>query len=177
MYVYPEQALLTIYNSLFVSHINYGLLVWGGDLDRIFKLQKKAVRIITRNDYIAHTEPIFKSLELLKVEDLSKLKILKFYYNLLHDSLPVYFNKYIDVIIREPPHSYRLRENARSIIILPRIHDVFAESKLIYKLISLINITNEQYPDILLSITNKSRTISGLAFYISCIYLNIYTYE
>ena len=54
----------------------------GVDTDRIFKLQKKAVRIITGNYYIAHSEPIFKSLELLKIDDIYKLKILKFYYNL-----------------------------------------------------------------------------------------------
>ena len=40
-YVYPEQVLLQIYNSLFMAHINYGLLVWGVDTDRTFKIQKK----------------------------------------------------------------------------------------------------------------------------------------
>ena len=49
-YVYPEQVLLQIYNSLFVAHINYGLLVWGVDTDIIFlNYRKKAVRIITGN--------------------------------------------------------------------------------------------------------------------------------
>ena len=56
-YVYPQQVLLHIYNSLFVAHNNYGLLVWGVDTDIIFKVQKKAVRIITGNYYTAHTEP------------------------------------------------------------------------------------------------------------------------
>ena len=56
-YVYPEQVLQQIYNSLFMAHINYGLLVWGVDTDRKFKLQKKAVHIITGNYYIAHSEP------------------------------------------------------------------------------------------------------------------------
>ena len=110
-YVYPEQVLLQIYNSLFMAHINYGLLVWGVDTDIIFKLQKKAVRILTGNDYIAHSEPIFKSLELLKIDDIYKLKILKFYYNLTNYCLPDYFNNYLDVINNELPHSYQLRIN------------------------------------------------------------------
>ena len=97
-YVYPEQVLLQIYNSLFMAHINYGLLVWGVDTDRIFKLQKKAVRIITGIYYIAHSEPIFISLELLKIDDNYKLKILKLYYNLTNYCLPDYFNNYLDVI-------------------------------------------------------------------------------
>ena len=36
-YVYPKNVLLTIYNSLFVPHINYGSLVWGTNIDRIQK--------------------------------------------------------------------------------------------------------------------------------------------
>ena len=75
-YVYPEQVLLQIYNSLFIAHINYGLLVCGVDTDRIFKLQKKVVCIITGNYYITHSEPIFKLLELLKIYDIYKLKLL-----------------------------------------------------------------------------------------------------
>ena len=105
-YVYPEQVLLQIYNSLFVAHINYGLLVWGVDTDRIFKQHKKAVRIITGNYCIAHSESLFKSLELLKINYINKLKILKFDYNLTNYCLPEYFNNYLDVINNELPHSY-----------------------------------------------------------------------
>ena len=91
-----------------MAHINYGLLVWGVDTDIIFKLQKKAVRIITGTYYIAHSEPIFKSLELLKIYDIYKLNILKFYYKLTNYCLPEYFNNYLDVINNELPHSYQL---------------------------------------------------------------------
>ena len=115
-YVYPEQVLLQIYNSLFMAHINYGLLVWGVDTDIIFKLQKKAVRIITGNYYIAHSEPIFKSLELLKIDYIYKLKILKFYYNLTNYCLPDYFNNYLDIINNKLQHSYQLQINARPLI-------------------------------------------------------------
>ena len=65
--------------------------MWDVDTNIIFKLQKKAVRIITGNYYIAHSEPIFKSLELLKIDDIYKLKILKFDYNLTNYCLPYYF--------------------------------------------------------------------------------------
>ena len=36
--------------------------------------------MISCSKYNAHTEPLFKSLNLLKVEDIFKIKILKFYY-------------------------------------------------------------------------------------------------
>ena len=64
--IYPEHVLLTIYNSLFVSQINYGLLLWGTKLEPIFKIQKKAIRTLTNQTYIAHSERLlirtFKSI-------------------------------------------------------------------------------------------------------------------
>ena len=49
-YVYSKAALMTLYTSLFLSHINYGLLLWGTDIARAFLLQKKMIRIITGNE-------------------------------------------------------------------------------------------------------------------------------
>ena len=77
-YVYPKAALMTLYTSLFLSHINYGLLLWGTDITRAFILQKKLIRIITGNEYRAHSEPLFKASELLTIPDLFNLKLLKF---------------------------------------------------------------------------------------------------
>ena len=48
-------------------------------LNRYQNYRKKSIRLITGNEYLAHSEPLFKELELLKIEDLYKLKILKFY--------------------------------------------------------------------------------------------------
>ena len=61
------EALLTIYNSLITPYLNYGLLAWGSQIDKLFKLQKKAVRIITNASFNSHTDPLFKQLNLLKV--------------------------------------------------------------------------------------------------------------
>ena len=69
-YVYPKAALMTLYSSLFLSHINYGLLLWGTDIARAFLLQKKMIRIITGSEYRAHSEPLFKASELLTIPDL-----------------------------------------------------------------------------------------------------------
>ncbi len=51
-------------------HINYGILAWGHDSDRILKFQKRSVRIISLSKYNAHTEPILKQLQLLKIIDI-----------------------------------------------------------------------------------------------------------
>ena len=69
------------------------ILVWGFKSSRISKLQKRAVRMISCSKYNAHTEPLFKCLNLLKVEDIFKIKILKFCYKYSQKTLPLYFNE------------------------------------------------------------------------------------
>ena len=46
-FIFPKNILLTIYKSLFVTHMNYGSLVWGNNFEAISKLQKRAIRTIT----------------------------------------------------------------------------------------------------------------------------------
>ena len=42
---FPENVLFTLYNSLIISYINYGLLLWGIDCHKLEILQKKALRV------------------------------------------------------------------------------------------------------------------------------------
>ena len=58
------------------------------------KFRKKTIRTITYNNYTAHTEPLLKELNLLKVKDMFDLKILKFLFKLYHNELSPYFNIY-----------------------------------------------------------------------------------
>ena len=87
----PANILKMIYNALIQPHLNYGVLLWGNNISRIRKLQKWAVRSITSSKYNAHTEPLFLKLKLLKIEDIYKLSMLKFYYKYQHELLPSFF--------------------------------------------------------------------------------------
>ena len=61
-----------------MSHIRYGISVWGGaSIKPLQKVLKKAVRYIESTHYTAHTDPIFAKLNILKVEDIWKQTILK----------------------------------------------------------------------------------------------------
>ena len=90
----PQNILKMVYNSLILPHINYGLLLWGQNNGRIFKLQKCAMRAITCSKYNAHTEPIFAKLKLLKIEDIHKVALLKFFHRYTNNSLPKYFDNF-----------------------------------------------------------------------------------
>jgi len=80
-----------IYHALFTPHINYGILCWGYSKQHIiFKIQKKAIRAITKSPFRAHTEPLFKELQILQIMDVLKTKELKLYYQIVNESSPEY---------------------------------------------------------------------------------------
>ncbi len=176
-HVYPKQALFSIYNCLFLSHINYGLLLWGTNLAKVDIIQKRALRIITQSDYRAHSEPLFKAHETLKVHDMFHLKLLKFYYNLSYGTLPSYFNCYQEYLDHEPYSHYNLRQGSRPLLRTPKTRLVLTESCVLYQLVKIINITNRQNPEILDKIVHKSHTYSGFNFNVTQIYLQSYKYE
>ena len=102
----PLYTLKLLYSSLILPHLQYGILLWGFRTDRLFKLQKRAVRIISHKKYNAHTDPIFKELRFLKIEDIFKLCLLKFQFKLKNDKLPVYFPSiFTEVDILHPYHT------------------------------------------------------------------------
>ena len=78
--IFPENILLTIHQSLIATHMSYGLLIWGIECHRLEIVQKKALRLITNTKYISHTSPLFCQLNVLKIKDIFKLRLLKFYY-------------------------------------------------------------------------------------------------
>ena len=80
-----------LYCSLINSQLSYGILIWGYEYHRLEKIQKRAIRIISNSKYNAHTEPIFKALDLFKIKDMLDLNSLKFYYKYLKNNLPAYF--------------------------------------------------------------------------------------
>ena len=87
-----QQVLRILNSSLILPHLQYCILTRGFKSNRLFKLQKRAVRIITCSKYNDHTEPLLKALNLLKIEDIMKIKALKLYYRYKQNELPRYFD-------------------------------------------------------------------------------------
>ena len=78
-YYLPTNTKLHIYNSLVLPHCYCGFLAWDFECNRIYELQKSSVRSIRNSKYNAHTDPLFKQLKLLKVEDIFTIQQYKFY--------------------------------------------------------------------------------------------------
>ena len=68
--------LKSIYNTLLLPHLTYCILSLGSQIGKIHLLQKRAIRNFTTSAYNAHTEPLHKEQNILKVHDLYRLSIL-----------------------------------------------------------------------------------------------------
>ena len=63
---FPLEALKTLYKSVVLSYINYGVLLWCIEAKNLEIIQKRAIRLITVSNYVAHTELLFIQLGVLK---------------------------------------------------------------------------------------------------------------
>jgi hypothetical protein len=90
--ILPPRALLTLYYTLFHCHLLYCATMLGcasnTNIDKIYKLQKKVIRIITNSNYRAHTEPLFAKLRILKLRDIIKRATLCFMHSIYHAYAP-----------------------------------------------------------------------------------------
>ena len=93
----------------------YGVHVWGltfpSFLTQLFIIQKKAIRIISFSEPKPLSEPMFKSLNLLKLNDVIELQILSFVYQWSHRLLPPCFSEYFNFI--SSVHSYSTRQSCK----------------------------------------------------------------
>jgi len=92
-HILPKSSLHTLYSSIVHSHINYGLIIWGNSIhiNKLSVLQKKSIRIINGKPYNYHSEPLFKSSDILTVFDQYTLNIQVFMHQLKYHKLPKSF--------------------------------------------------------------------------------------
>ena len=85
-------SLRILYFSLVYPYFFYCNIVWAStyktNLVRLVKLQKRAVRIIDKSHFNAHSDPIFKKLGILKFHDLNLLQLGQFMFSYQIRTLP-----------------------------------------------------------------------------------------
>ena len=57
-------------------------------MNKLFVLQKRCIRLITFSRFDEHSEILFKSLELLKIGDILKNEVIKFFYSYYNGTMP-----------------------------------------------------------------------------------------
>ena len=108
------------------SHLSYAVHVWGSaskrDLDKLLILQKKAVRMMTFKDRYPSipsrrnpSNPLFKQLGILKIQDIYKLNFACFIYDTLKQKTPINFAEWFKY--NHTIHSYNTRANTNVVMI------------------------------------------------------------
>ena len=131
----PHSDLKNIYHAIFASHLMYGAQVWTPKLlsvtDKISRLQKSAMRIMTFSDYKAHSEPLFKQVEILKFMDSLSIQNCVFVYDYLHGNLPNSFTETFKRI--EDSHGTQTRQACTGMLTTPFYKSTEFGLKCIYK--------------------------------------------
>ena len=95
-------VLVSLYNSLFSSFLQYGVIVWGLTYDihtkPIYLLQKKVVRAIAFQNFTSPSSPIFSDLKILKLYDLLDLNLLTFVYESVNRLSPPNFHNFFTML-------------------------------------------------------------------------------
>ena len=77
-----SNTLCTLYNSLILPYLQYCLIIWASTysshLQPLFRLSKKALRIITHSPPRAHTYPLFKKFKILNIFNIYKYRVSSF---------------------------------------------------------------------------------------------------
>ena len=91
-YFVNSDILVMLYYALIFSFLNYGIetlgLTYPSYLKPISIIQKKCIRIMTYSEPQSHSEPLLRSLNLLKFTDLITFQILNFIHKWAHNLLP-----------------------------------------------------------------------------------------
>jgi hypothetical protein len=163
--IIPKLAMLHIYNSLILSHLTYGLIVWGNFSKNLVKLQKKAVRTINNVKYNAHTSGLFKQDNLLKLGDMRALHDFKFCFKYIHEMIPAYF---LHQLSRDVPgHEHYTRQSHQ--LRVPAVRHEFARHSMTYR---FPQIMNSMPPNIQTKIHTHS--FQGFKFYIKQYFIQSY---
>ena len=94
--LFNKRTLLSLYYSLVLPYLTYCIIVWGSAcktyIDKISKLQKKVIRLITFSSYREHTGPLLCNLKLLNLSNLYKFECVSFLYKYTSHELSSIFS-------------------------------------------------------------------------------------
>ena len=83
-------------------------------------LQKRIIRIISKKGVNAHTNPLFESRTILKLEDIYSLHLGKFMFSLKNNSVPSSFSR--SMLRSDQVHGYNTRSSNKFYIPFCRTH-------------------------------------------------------
>ena len=138
--ILPVSILHKLYFALIHPHISYGILSWGNAgktvLQKTTTLQKRAIRMINKKSYNSHTDPLFRSSKILKIQDLYNYQSAIFMFDYTRKKLPNSFDSVFPY--NHEIQSLRFTRQSR-LLHIPRCVSNFASKLPLYMLPSIWN--------------------------------------
>ena len=120
-----KNELISIYHAIFASHLRYGCQIWALEntmkVERIGKLQNKAIRIINFEDFRASADPLYYQCKILKLSDMVKLNNCLLVHDFLRNDLPDCFANYFEKL-ESKYTSYITRNSDLSGLYVPSVN-------------------------------------------------------
>ena len=149
-----RSQLLSLYHSIFSSHMLYGCQTWGLHdnpiINKIQTLQNRALHLITFADLptstYQHHVDIYKDLRLLKFRDLVSLRNILFIHDYFNNNLPESFAEYFT--FSRDIHSHQTRNASRGHLYVPKTNSVrFGDNSFKLKAIHAWNLLANEFPN------------------------------
>jgi hypothetical protein len=122
----PKNTLYQLYCSLVLPYLNYGLLLWGTAnkvyMNKIFRLQKRALRTISNSSYLCPTKPLFENYKVLNIFDMYTYESAIFMYKYKNNLLPPSFDGVFT--IHQENHKYNTRNKGDFQIPIQRVKNI-----------------------------------------------------
>ena len=107
-----KSTLTQLYYSFLYPHLSYCIEVWGNTyncyLETLYKVQKKAVRIILNASKYENSHSLFKKINILKLSDIYQYFISIFMFKYVNDKLPLIFKDMF--VLNSCYHDYNARQ-------------------------------------------------------------------
>ena len=116
-------VLTNLYYALIYPFLIYGIVIWGKiyptNIQPLFLLHKRSIRIITFSKFGDHSSLFFKQTNILKLTDLITFHVSLFVFKFHYKLLPVVFDNYF--ISTSKVHNYNTRLSSQLVCSLPGV--------------------------------------------------------
>ena len=142
-HILPAYVLKQLYFAFFHPHLLYGIIIWAATfksyLEPLNILQNKAIKIIDNRKWCDRVTPIYKHLNILKLEDLLNLETSKFMFKLMNGSQlqPGIFSSFFTKVSNI--HSRITRSSLNNLLYLPNLRSNRLQRSIRYRGVKIWN--------------------------------------
>ena len=131
----PQSSLVTIYNTMFLPHLDYGIILWSNcgntNLSRIQKLQNTAMRIIISAPFRTHINDMLKTLGFMDVRNRISYVTGCMMYKVINGMTPSYLNQLFNYVYNI--HSLCTRKSKAGDLYTPKCNTNYGRNTFQYK--------------------------------------------